>query len=226
MRVLGVIPARGGSKSIPHKNLAMLCGKRLIQWTISAAIESRLTSFVVSTDDDDTIHLCTALGVHWIWRPSELCRDGAPTIPVLQHAVRYLVEEMRWEADAIACLQPTNPLRETSDINGAIDLMERTNCDSVISFTPCSDAHPARMCQLDGDKVPPQDFTRRQDLPPYYLRDGSIYLVKRDVLMAGSMTGSDCRAWIIPRERHCNIDSIEDLDVAEVRMRRLRCESS
>ena len=203
----------------------MLCGKPLVQWTMETAeasglLPNGLDAGVVSTDDSEIMHLCLMLAGTFLWRPPRLCNDDTPTLPVLQHALNNR-EKKGMAFDAVMCLQPTNPLRTTDDICGAIDLMERTGCDSVISFTPCSDAHPSRMCQLDGDKVPPQDFTRRQDLPPYYLRDGSVYLVKREVLMAGSMTGGDCRAWIIPRERHCNIDGPEDLELAEVRMRRL-----
>jgi CMP-N-acetylneuraminic acid synthetase len=125
--------------------------------------------------------------------------------------------------DAIFTLQPTNPLRLSSDIDNAIRLMQETGADSVIGFTPVGERHPARMKSIDAHgRVHNPEFAerfegqRRQDLTPLYLRDGSVYLTRRNVLMEkGSLQGDDCRAWLIPPERSCNVDEPLDLYLCE-----------
>jgi CMP-N,N'-diacetyllegionaminic acid synthase len=119
-------------------------------------------------------------------------------------------------------LQPTNPLRRSEDIDGAIELLERTGADSVISFVDAGEKHPARMKYLDtaGRVIDPPFMEQfegqpRQQLPKIYLRDGSIYLTRRSVLMnENSLKGRDCRAWVVPEERSCNIDTPFDLFLA------------
>ena len=155
-------------------------------------------------------------------RPRQLARDDTPSLPVIQHAVRFL-QQQGDVFDAVLTLQPTNPLRRSSDIDGAIDLLESTGADSVISFVDVGEKHPARMkyIEADGRVVDPpfaEDFEgqRRQDLQPLFLREGSIYLTRTSVLMdQGSFKGEDCRAWMIPHERACNIDTPFDLMMAE-----------
>lgn len=155
-------------------------------------------------------------------RPPELAKDDTPTIPVLQHMLRFL-EQTDGPYDAVLTLQPTNPLRTAADIDGAIALLEDSGADSVISFVETGERHPARMKTIDGHgRVMDPPFAEvfegqpRQSLPPYYLRDGSIYLTRRSVLMdQGSLKGKDCRAWLIPPERACNIDTPLDLYLAE-----------
>ena len=152
-------------------------------------------------------------------RPSHLAQDETPTIPVLQDAVTRMEDKNRVKFDAIFTLQPTNPLRIASDIDGAIQLLDKSGCDSVISFVDVGERHPARMKFIDdsGRVVDPPfsekfEGQRRQDLSTLYLRDGSVYLTRRDVLMnQNSLKGNDCRAWIMPQQRSCNIDVPFDL---------------
>jgi CMP-N-acetylneuraminic acid synthetase len=126
--------------------------------------------------------------------------------------------------DSVCLLQPTNPLRRADDIDRSIDIMEKTGCDSVISFVDVGEKHPARMKYIDEDgrvNDPPfaeeSEGKRRQELPKIYLREGSIYLTRRDVIMnQNSFKGGECRAIIIPQERACNIDTPMDLLLAEV----------
>jgi N-acylneuraminate cytidylyltransferase len=159
-------------------------------------------------------------------RPRELARDETPTIPVLQDVVRRL-EETGDRYDAVFTLQPTSVFRLPSDIDGAIALLEETGADSVISFVETGEKHPARMKYIgpDGRVIDPpfaeaMEGQRRQDLPPLYLREGSVYLTRHDVLMhRHSIKGTDCRAWIIPRERACSIDEPFDLFLAEQMMK-------
>lgn len=155
-------------------------------------------------------------------RPIELAGDDVPTLPVLQHVIRKL-EQAGDFYDAILTLQPTSPLRQVGDIDGAIELLEESGADSVISFVDVGERHPARMKKImpDGQVVDPPfaeavEGQPRQQLERLYLREGSIYLTRRSVVMdQASIKGSDCRAWIIPEERAVNIDTPLDLMLAE-----------
>jgi CMP-N-acetylneuraminic acid synthetase len=224
MRVLGVVTARGGSKGIPRKNLAPLLGRPLLYYTAAAALQSsRLTRTILSTDDAEIAAAGLECGLEVPGlRPTELARDDTPTIRVLQHVMRTLESEGE-RYDAVLTLQPTNPLRRASDIDGAIELLEQSGADSVISFVDVGEKHPARMKIIDGDgwvHDPPfaekSEGQPRQQLPTLYLREGSIYLTRRDVLMEqNSLKGRRCRAWIVPGDRACNIDTPFDLLIAE-----------
>jgi CMP-N-acetylneuraminic acid synthetase len=140
---------------------------------------------------------------------------------VLQDVVRRL-EAAGEHYDAILTLQPTTPLRRAEDIDGAIALLTQTGADAVISFVDVGEKHPARMKFLtaDGRVLDPPfaeqfEGQRRQELEKMYLREGSIYLTRRDVLMLqNSLKGQDCRAWLVPVERACNIDTPFDLFLA------------
>lgn len=223
MRVLGVVIARGGSKGIPHKNVHMLCGKPLIQYTAESALQSNLARVILTTECEEISRVGKQCGLEVPFvRPDELAQDDTPSLPVIQHAVQHLAEQGD-QFDAVLTLQPTNPLRRPSDINGAIDLLNSTGADSVISFVDVGEKHPARMKYIEEDNRvvdPPfgEQFEgqRRQDLRPLYLREGSIYLTRTDVLMKkNSFKGDDCRAWMMPPERACNIDVPFDLVMAE-----------
>lgn len=224
LRVLGIVTARGGSKGIPGKNTTLVGGKPLLAYTADAAHASRhLTRVVLSTDDDEIARVGRELGLEVpFMRPAELARDDTPTLPVLQDVVRRL-EAAGERYDAIFILQPTNPLRLAEDIDGAIELLEQTGADSVISFSDVGERHPARMKFIDPEgRVQDPPFAeafegqRRQDLPKLYLRDGSVYVTRRDVLMEkNSVKGEDCRAWMIPPERACNVDVPFDLFLVE-----------
>jgi CMP-N,N'-diacetyllegionaminic acid synthase len=224
MRVLGLIPARGGSKGIPHKNIRVVAGKPLLQHTAEGALAARrLSRVILSTEDEQIAELGRRCGVEVPFlRPPELAQDTSPMLPVVQHALRVL-QAAGDDFDAVCLLQPTNPLRRASDIDEAIDLLERTQADSVISFVEVGDSHPARMKYLtaDGRVVNPPfaeevEGQRRQDLPKLYLREGSIYLTRTAVIMGrNSLQGDDCRALIISPERACNIDRWFDLLIAE-----------
>ncbi len=224
MRVLGIVTARGGSKGIPRKNIVPLLGKPLLAYTAESALAAkRLTRTILSTEDEEIARIGRQYGLDVPFlRPAELARDETPTIPVLQDAVRKL-EAIGENYDAVLVLQPTNPLRRPEDIDGAIELLERTGADSVISFVDAGERHAARMkfINSDGRVIDPQfaeqfEGQRRQDLPKMYLREGSIYLTRCPVLMEqSSLKGRDCCAWIIPEERWCNIDTPFDLYLAE-----------
>lgn len=189
----------------------------------AALASKRLARTVLSTDDPEIAEV----GLRWgaevpFFRPPGLAGDDVPTLPVLQHAVREL-EARGDNYDAILTLQPTNPLRRAQDIDGSIELLERSRADSVISFVDVGERHPARMKWIDSEgRVSDPPFAEefegqpRQQLGKFYLREGSIYLTRRSILMEqNSLKGKDCRAWIIPPERALNIDSFLDLLVTE-----------
>jgi len=231
MRVLGLIPARGQSKGIPRKNIWPLAGKPLLAYTAEAALLSRrLSRVILSTDDEEIAAVGRNCGLEVPFlRPEELATDGAPTIGVVQHAIRYL-QSAGSTFQAVMVLQPTNPLREAADIDGAVDLLRETGADSVIAFVDVGEKHPARMKSIDGEgrvhNLPfneTQEGLARQQLPKLYLREGSIYLTRIPVVMeSGSLQGSDCRAWIIEPERACNIDTQLDMEWAEFLIARRR----
>lgn len=226
--MLGVVLARGGSKGIHRKNIALLAGKPLLAYTAAAALQAkRLSRLVLSTEDEEIAAVGRRLGLEVpFMRPADLARDDTAAIAVLEHVVRE-IESQGQRFDAIFALQPTTPLRRPDDIDGAIELFERTGADSVISFVEVGDKHPARMKFLDPDgRVVDPPFgeliegQRRQELPKLYLREGSVYLTRRDVLLnEHSLKGRDCRAWIVPTDRACNIDEPFDWILADVLVR-------
>jgi CMP-N-acetylneuraminic acid synthetase len=224
LTVLGIVPARGGSKGIPRKNLAPLAGRPLLAYTASAALRAkRLSRVLLSTDDEEIAAVGAGYGLDVpFMRPTRLSGDDVQTIDVLQDVVSRL--ESAGECyEAVFTLQPTTPFRRPDDIDGAIELLEQTGADSVISLVDVGERHPARMKVVDAEgRVHDPAFAetiecqRRQDLPRLYLREGSVYLTRRDVLMRErSIRGRDCRAWVVPRERACNIDDPFDLFLAE-----------
>lgn len=224
IRVLGIVPARGGSKSIPRKNIVPLRGKPLLAYTAETALAAQnLTRVVLSTDDEEIAAVGRDYGLDVpFMRPPELARDDTTTLLVLQDVARRLEAEGE-SYDAIFILQPTNPLRQVEDIDGAIELLATTGADSVIGFTDVGERHPARMKFLDAQgriTNPPFaesfDGQPRQALPAMYLREGSVYAIRRDVIMVqNSLQGRDCRAWIIPPMRACNVDTPFDLFLIE-----------
>lgn len=227
MRVLGLIPARGGSKGVHRKNVRLLAGKPMLEYTAQAALDSVangvLSRVILSTDDHEIAEVGRACGLDVpFMRPPSLALDGTPMLPVIQHAIRF-IHGCGDDYDAVCLLQPTNPLRCASDIERAVRLLNDTGADSVISFVRVGDKHPARMKLIGDDgRVTDPPFTesfegqRRQDLPPLYLREGSIYLTRTSILMdKASLSGEDCRALMMPEERAINVDTILDLMLAE-----------
>ena len=224
MRVLGLVPARGGSKGVARKNIRMLCGKPLLGYTAESALAARrLARVVLTTEDEEIADLGRRCGLEVpFMRPAALALDETPMMPVVHHALRVLSESGD-TFDAVCLLQPTNPFRRAEDIDGAIELLETTGADSVISFVDVGEKHPARMKYIsaEGRVVDPPfaeafEGQRRQDLPKVYLREGSIYVTRTGVLVQdGSFKGRDCRGWLVPEERACNIDTPFDLFIAE-----------
>ena len=222
MNILGVIVARGGSKGVPNKNLKPIDSKPLIQYTIESAQNSKFLSHtIVSTDSPEISDFAKSLGANVPFlRPDNLADDFIGPLPTLIHAKKFY-ENNGNKADAIMMLQPTAPFRSTDDIDGSIELLKKTKSDSVISVVDVGAHHPARMKYIkDGKLIDPDiceeyENQRRQELEKMYIRNGSIYLTKSEVIDQMSFKGKDCRAWIMPWERSVNIDTAEDFLYAE-----------
>ena len=218
MKILTLIPARGGSKAIPGKNVVDLGGRPLIAWTIEAAHAAGMADVIVSTDSPEIAALARDLGAQTpFMRPAELSTDSTPAIQVAQHALRAVPGP--W--DSLLLLQPTTPLRAAEDIIRACDLLRsRNDLDSVISVVFVGGTHPARMKYIrDGLLIDPPfaeqiENQNRQTLAPMVVRNGAVYLSRCTVIEAGSFKGQRCGALLMPRERSINIDDSYDLDYA------------
>ena len=228
-RVLAVIPARGGSKGVPRKNIRDLCGKPVIAWTIETALAAGdvLHRVIVSTDDAEIAEAARASGAEVPFtRPAELATDTAPGLSVIQHAVAFVEEEEEKPVDWVLVLQPTAPFRNADDISESLRLAREGGCDSVISVTRVLAEHPILMKKIKDDRLLPycieeKEGTRRQDYdPPAYIRNGAIYLTRRDVLMeSNSIWGEVVRPYVMPEERSYDIDSERDFKLVELVMR-------
>lgn len=224
-KILAIIPARGGSKGIPRKNIRFLCGKRLIAYAIETALNSKLIDrVVVSTEDEEIAKITLAYGAEVIPRPLELAQDDTPSLPVYKHAINYLEQIENFHPDIIVILQPTSPLRTVKDIDRAIQKFLETECDSVVSV--CEVEHsPHWIYTLEGDSLKPvieggEKITRRQDAPETCRLNGAIYVTYRDIIMEQNrVLGGDMRAYIMPVERSVDIDTGIDLKLAELLMK-------
>ncbi|MBX9829347.1 MAG: acylneuraminate cytidylyltransferase family protein [Xanthobacteraceae bacterium] len=217
MKALGIIPARGGSKGVPRKNVRIVGGIPLIGHTIRAAQNSkRLVRFVVSTDDAEIAETAERFGAQVLKRPSELARDDSP----VDGAIRHALDKAGYECDTIALLQPTTPLRSSDDIDAALELFANGGADTVIGITQVGDRHPSRMYRLaDGlmNPILPEPAGRlRQQLEPIFIRNGAIYICSAAQLCAtNSLFGPRLRGYVMPAERAVNIDEEIDLVVAD-----------
>lgn len=224
MRIVGLITARGGSKGLPRKNIAPVGGLPLIEWTIRAARASRIDRCIVSTDNEEIAAVCRAAGAEVpFMRPPELARDDSPHMDVLIHAIDWLDAEGSLP-DYLVLLQPTSPLRTGADIDGAIDLAEQKDADSVISVCDAP-VHPYWMRSLD-DEGRMSDFAKwptdggylqRQKLPPAYAMNGSVYVLKPTVLRErGTYFTDRTFGYVMPKERSLDIDTALDLKIANL----------
>jgi CMP-N-acetylneuraminic acid synthetase len=227
MRVLGIVTARGGSKGVPRKNIRELAGKPLLAWTADAARAARrLSRVVLTTDDPEIADVGRRAGLDVpFMRPAELALDSTPSLPVLQHVVKTL-EDSGDRYDATCLLQPTNPFRAPDTIDRCIELLETSGADSVVTVLPVPAEHNPHWVYFvgpDGALVPAmggETIPRRQDLPPAYHREGSVYVTRRDVLMErGSLYGARTIGYPIDPSRSINIDTVEDWERAEAMLR-------
>lgn len=225
MKILGITLARGGSKSVPRKNIRPINGIPMIAYTIAEALRSRyLTRYIVSTDDPEIRQTALDYGAEAPFlRPSAFSSDTASSVSALQHAVEWVEREEGMTYDLVIELMCTNPIKTVDDIDGCIEKLIATGADSVIAVHSLEDHHPARIKKIIEDRI--CDFcvhetpeSRRQDLKPEaYIRSGSIYALTRDYLMLeGRRYGSfESRPYILPSDKVVNVDTEIDFLVAE-----------
>jgi CMP-N-acetylneuraminic acid synthetase len=222
MAVVGVIPARGGSKSIPGKNIAACAGRPLLAWTCDAARAARaLARVIVSTDDERIAEVARGLGVEVpFMRPRELAEDATPALPVLVHALDWL-EASGTAIEALVLLQPTSPLRRARHIDEAVALFQRKKADTVVSVVNVPHRyHPASvMRERDGVLLPyhegTETVTRRQGLEPLLARNGpAVLVVSPQALRAGRLYGARTVGYRMDENDSIDVDTEEDLRLA------------
>jgi CMP-N-acetylneuraminic acid synthetase len=230
MKVLGVIPARGGSKSIPRKNLADVSGRPLLSFIIEAALGAEeLDRVVVSTEDEEIAEVAKEWGAEVPFvRPLDLAADEIGLVPVVRHALEEM-DRIGFVADLVVSLQPTSPFLESQDIDLAVEKLDETGADSVASVLPIDHEHPFWAKRLEGDRVLPvneytnESFLQRQDLPPAYIFDGAIFVRRRRLLEEWSGRdfgmGNDVRAVVLDAWKSLHIDDPVHLEVVRAVMR-------
>jgi CMP-N,N'-diacetyllegionaminic acid synthase len=217
VKTFALIPARGGSKGIPRKNIKLLAGKPLIVWTIEAALRSSLLcDVIVSTDDLEIADIARRAGAKVPFlRPPELAQDQTPGIAPVLHAI----DKLR-EYDSVLLLQPTSPLRTTEDIDGLLSLVSEKNASSMVSVTEAA-AHPNWVYRLNSDTtlvrfVNAEPIARRQDLPPAFALNGAMYFAQIKWLrLSAGLIGAETMGYVMSKEHSVDLDTPLDWKLAE-----------
>lgn len=228
MNVMALIPARGGSITLPRKNILPFAGMPLIAHSIEAtrgaqAAGAPISHIVVSTDDAEIADVSRQWGAQVpFMRPVELARSETASLPVAQHAVQEVEKSAGTRFDWIFLLQPTSPLRTTEDLCAAIEIAKTNDATAVIGVTSANTAHPSKLKLIEDGILKPYlgnnlQQPARQDFSfDVYKTNGAVYLTRRDVLMdEGSFYGSRPRVLVMPPERSVDIDTRLDFDIAE-----------
>ena len=224
MRILGLITARGGSKGVPKKNIKLLNGKPLLAYTVDAAKKSKLiTEIALSSDDDEIIQTAIALGLNVPFkRPFELAQDATSSIDVVAHALQ-VYESKGVYFDAVCLLQPTSPFRKEGFIDAAIEKFTKQNTDCLLSVLQVPheyNPHWTFLAHTNGTLTiatgEKEIIKRRQDLPPAFFRDGSIYITKTQVIKEKHSFYGESISYIESDPAFfCNIDTLKDWELAE-----------
>lgn len=231
MEVLGIIPARGGSKSIPKKNIVPLAGKPLLIYTCEAALASKsLRRVILSTNDVSIADVGKKSGIEVpFMRPENLAQDATPTLPVLIHSLEYLKKNENYSPNIIVLLQPTSPFRTAKHIDDAVELLIKSDADTVVSVVEVPHQYnPASIMVLENEKfsqyVSGPLILRRQDKPVVYARNGPAVLVMRreTTLDKNMLYGSIVKPLVMNHTESVDIDTMFDLEFAEYIFQRNR----
>ncbi len=224
MQVLGIIPARKGSKGVPGKNSQLIAGKPLIGYTIDKALQcGALEDIVISTDDEAIWDYAANFNVHIHKREASLATDTSPVVLTIIEVLHFAEQKFGKQYDAVMILQATAPLRETWHIQEAIQLLNNhtPGYECVISVVKTTEPHPARMYNVDSvgclhSLQPENEDLNRQQLPPVYLRNGSLYLTTRNALLSQKkVMVSPSLAYVMDKKYHLNIDEPRDMLLAQ-----------
>jgi CMP-N,N'-diacetyllegionaminic acid synthase len=229
VRVLGLIPARGGSRRVPRKNLAQLGGKTLVRRALETSLASEAFDTVALSSDDPEI-LAEARGLHavaLVHRPPELATESARAYDVVVHALRTLEADGYGPFEAAGVVQCTSPFTAPQDLAGAVQMLDRTGAASVVSVAPLdARIHPLKFKRMQGDRLLPyledDRLLASHELPPLWVRNGSIYVTRREAIEAGELVAQDVLGFKMPPERSHDIDTPKDLALAELLMARGR----
>lgn len=214
MKTLGIIPARGGSKGIPKKNIKLLNGKPLIVYTIEAAIASNIDRVVVTTDCKEIAKISTICGAEVVMRSDDLSKDSTPTLPVIED----VIEKLQFKCDAVVTLQPTSPLRTYKHINEALDLFKKTkDADSLVSVVAVPhNFMPEKLMRVnDGYLVGSNDIKRRQELGVVYARNGAAIYITKMTNINKYIFGGLVVPFHMSKINSFDIDDIEDWKIVE-----------
>lgn len=222
-KIVAIIPARGGSKRLPGKNIKVLRGKPLIAYGIEAALQSKfINRVIVSTDSEEIAQIAKRYGAEVPFlRPFLLATDDSPTYLAIQHALTYLKEQENYKPDLAVTIQPTSPLILPKDIDLAIEKLIKSDANTCVSVCPIGE-HPEIMCILENDKIKNylglKDLDRKgMDKTPLFRFNGAVYVTKTEVIMQKNriVDADNAVAIIMPRERSVDIDEPVDFFIAE-----------
>jgi CMP-N,N'-diacetyllegionaminic acid synthase len=224
VRVLGIVPARGGSKRAPRKNVRLLGGKSLVARAVEACLGARsLTKTVVSSDDSEALRIAASYpNITALPRPAELATDASPALDYVKHALNALESAGDAPYEAIAIVQPSSPFTQSADIDACVALLIATSeADSAVSVSELDQVvHPIKLKRLDGTALIPflEDERGRManhELPKLYSRNGAVYVSRRSTIDAGSVIGETSHGYVMPRERSVDINDEFDWRLAE-----------
>ncbi len=227
-RVLGIVPARGGSKGISRKNLRLLAGKPLLAYTADVALKSvHLSRVILSSDDSEILEIGRALGMDVPFvRPSALALDSTPMIDVVADCIRW-VQSHGEDYDAVCLLQPTSPLRSVETVDRCISTLWKRDVDSVISIRPVPSEYNPHWAYLEGEggllhisTGESEPIPSRQQLPAAYHRDGSVFVVRTPVVLERcSLYGSRTIGVLSPESEACDLDTEEQWERLEQKLK-------
>jgi CMP-N-acetylneuraminic acid synthetase len=227
MNILGIIPARAGSKRIPNKNIKNFAGKPLVQYIIEASCgSSLLTDIVVSSDSREVLAIAGKFNkVITLYRPENLASDDSPAIDYVKHTLEYLSPK---KYDIIVILQPTSPLTLSEDIDKTIRKLIDTGSDSAVSIVELSHMiNPLKLKVLSGDKLlsyleEEKGRMAAKELPKVYVRNCAVYVSTINTIEKGQIIGEDCRGYLMPQERSVDINDPLDFAFAEFLFSRIK----
>lgn len=231
MKTLAIIPARGGSKRLPQKNLRLLGGKPLVARAIETALAAKhISQCVVSSDDEEVLAIARGYDTRLaLPRPADISGDLAPAIDYVRHALQVLETENAERFEVIVIIQPSSPLTLPADIDATVALLESSLADSAVTVMEVDHAlHPAKFKVFEGDRLLAYFEEERgrmaaHELPHVYVRNCSVYATRRQVIEMGQIIGPDCRGYVMPRER--SIDINDEIDFAFAEFLLSRCNS-
>ncbi|TLD41229.1 MAG: N-Acetylneuraminate cytidylyltransferase [Candidatus Jettenia ecosi] len=223
--MIAIVPARGGSKGLPGKNIKELLGKPMIASAIEEGLRSRyLSEVIVSTDDKEIAEVAVRYGAKCpFMRPVELATDKSLAMDTYTYTIERLNKEFGYNIREFVVLQPTSPLRIAEDIDNTIEIFKTHDADSAVSFT--KEHHPISWHKFldENNKITPlfeEKVQNRQEIRPTYYPNGAVYVFKLSVVKSGRYYTENSYAYVMPADRSVDVDTIDDFEYAEFLLRK------